>query len=106
LNLLARSLAYTVEAALVFRDRVAAAEAIALIAADEDVAQVVVTDADGRPFATWQLRAPSRLARVERAVADFALPGPASVAVLHDGIVVGHVVVRGRGQQFFGFLLG
>lgn len=106
LNLLARSLGYTVEAALVFGDRVAANEAIGLIASDEDVAQVVVTDSKGQPFATWQLPAGSEIARLERAVADVALPGPVTVPVMHDGIVVGHVVVRGRGHQFFGFLLG
>ncbi|RQS25247.1 diguanylate cyclase [Burkholderia sp. Bp8992] len=106
LNLLARSLGYTVEAALVFGDRVAANEAIGLIASDEDVAQVVVTDSKGQLFATWQLPAGSEIARLERAVADVALPGPVTVPVMHDGIVVGHVVVRGRGHQFFGFLLG
>ncbi|OMG71945.1 diguanylate cyclase domain-containing protein [Burkholderia ubonensis] len=106
LNLLARSLGYTVEAALVFGDRVAAAEAIALIAGDEDVAQVVVTDGKGQPFATWQLPAGSKIARLERGVAGLALPGPVTIPVVHDGIVVGHVVVRGRGHQFFGFLLG
>ncbi|WP_096473643.1 diguanylate cyclase domain-containing protein [Burkholderia stabilis] len=106
LNLLARSLGYTVEAALVFGDRVAASEAIGLIASDEDVAQVVVTDSNGQLFATWQLPAGNGLARLERGVADLALPGPVTVPVMHDGIIVGHVVVRGRGHQFFGFLLG
>jgi len=106
LNLLARSLGYTVEAALVFGDRVAANEAIATIATDEDVAQVVVTDGKGELFATWQLPAGGGIARLERGVADLALPGPATVPVMHDGIVVGHVIVRGRGHQFFGFLLG
>ncbi|MGE8574860.1 MAG: diguanylate cyclase domain-containing protein, partial [Burkholderia contaminans] len=106
LNLLARSLGYTVEAALVFGDRVAAAEAIGLIAGDEDVAQVVVTDSKDEPFATWQLPAGSGIARLERVVADLALPGPVTAPVMHDGIIVGHVVVRGRGHQFFGFLLG
>ena len=101
LNLLARSLGYTVEAALVFGDRVAAAEAIGMIAGDEDVAQVTVTDSQGQPFATWQLPAGSGIARLERVVADFALPGPVTAPVVHDGIIVGHVVVRGRGHQFF-----
>lgn len=105
LNLLARSLGYTVEAALVFGDRVAASEAIATIANDEDVAQVVVTDNKGQLFATWKLPAGGRIAGLERGVADFALPGPVTVPVMHDGIVVGQVIVRGRGHQFFGFLL-
>lgn len=106
LNLLARSLGYTVEAALVFGDRVAAAQAIELIAKDEDVAQIVVTDTRGRPFAAWRAPAASAIARLERAVAELALPGPVTVQVLHDGIVVGYVEVRGQGHQFFGFLLG
>ncbi|SDI27867.1 diguanylate cyclase (GGDEF) domain-containing protein [Paraburkholderia steynii] len=106
LNLLVRSLGYTVEAALVFGDRVAAAEAIALIANKEDVAEVIVTDGKGLPFAAWQLPAGSAIARLERDVADIALPGPVTIRVLHDGIVVGQVEVRGQGHQFFGFLLG
>ncbi|MHB9836939.1 diguanylate cyclase domain-containing protein [Paraburkholderia terrae] len=106
LNLLVRSLGYTVEAALVFGDRVAAAEAIGLIANKEDVAEVIVTDGKGLPFAAWQLPAGSAIARLERDVADIALPGPVTTLVLHDGIVVGQVEVRGQGHQFFGFLLG
>ncbi|RKP47606.1 diguanylate cyclase domain-containing protein [Trinickia fusca] len=106
LNLLARSLGYTVEAALVFGDRIAATEAIGLIAKEEDVAEIVVTDSRGRPFAAWQLPAGSAIARLERGVADVALPGPVTVRVVHDGIVVGYVEVRGQGHQFFGFLLG
>jgi diguanylate cyclase (GGDEF)-like protein len=106
LNLLARSLGYTVEAALVFGDRIAAAEAIGLIAEKEDVAEVIVTDGKGLPFAAWQLPVDSAIARLERQVAGIALPGPVTTLVLHDGIVVGHVEVRGQGRQFFGFLLG
>ncbi|MFD1561046.1 diguanylate cyclase [Paraburkholderia silviterrae] len=106
LHLLARSLGYTVEAALVFGDRIAATEAIGLIAKEEDVAEIVVTDSKGRPFAAWQLPAASTIAKLEREVADFALPGPVTVRVVHDGIVVGYVTVRGQGHQFFGFLLG
>ncbi|RKU04724.1 diguanylate cyclase [Burkholderia sp. Nafp2/4-1b] len=106
LTLLARSLGYTVEAALVFGDHVAAHEAIATIANDEDVARIVVTDGKGRLFTMWTLPAADRIARLERGVANLALPGPVTVPVMHDGVVVGQVVVRGRGHQFFGFLLG
>ncbi|HTR10830.1 MAG TPA: diguanylate cyclase [Paraburkholderia sp.] len=106
LNLLARSLGYTVEAALVFGDRIAATQAIELIAKEEDVAEIIVTDSRGQPFAAWQLPATRSIARLERAVADIALPGPVTARVVHDGIVVGYVEVRGQGHQFFGFLLG
>ncbi|WP_322044225.1 diguanylate cyclase domain-containing protein [Paraburkholderia sp. J67] len=106
LNLLARSLAYTVEAALVFGDRVAATQAIVLIAKEEDVAEIVVSDSGGRPFAAWQSPAASTIAKLERGVAGIALPGPVTVRVIHDGVVVGYVEVRGQGHQFFGFLIG
>jgi diguanylate cyclase len=106
LNLLARSLGYTVEAALVFGDRIAAAEAIGLIANKEDVAEVIVTDGKGRRFAAWRSPVDSAFARFEREVAAIALPGPVTTSVLHDGIVVGHVEVRGQGRQLFGFLIG
>jgi diguanylate cyclase len=106
LKLLARSLGYTVEAALVFGDHVAATEAIVMIAKEEDVAEIVVTDSRGRPFAAWQLPANGTIARLERDVAEIALPGPVTARVMHDGTVVGYVEVRGQGHQFFGFLLG
>jgi len=106
LKLLARSLGYTVEAALVFGDRAAATEAIELIAKEEDVAAIVVTDSRRQPFAAWQSPATTTIARLEREVADVALPGPVTVNVVHDGMVVGYVEVRGQGHQFFGFLLG
>lgn len=106
LNLLARSLGYTVEAALVFGDRIAATEEIGLIAKDEDVAEIVVTDSKGRPFAAWRLPAAGAIASLEREVADFALPGPVTARVMHEGTVVGYVKVRGQVHQFFGFLIG
>ncbi len=105
LLLLGRSLAYTVEAAVVFGDRVAAQEAIALIAHEEDVVQVRVLDARGAQFALWRRPDGGALATLERAVADVALPGPVTLPIRHDGDVVGHIEVQGQGHQFFVFLL-
>ena len=48
LHLIARSINYTVEAAVVFNDRAAATEALSLIASTEEVAQAQVFDANGR----------------------------------------------------------
>lgn len=106
LALLGRSLAYTVEAALVFGDRVAASEAIATIAANEDVAQVTVTDAHGMLFAVRQRPAASPWTRMERAVAEVALPGPVRLPIRHDGNIIGQIEVHGQGRQFVVFLLG
>ncbi|SUA91862.1 Probable diguanylate cyclase YfiN [Pandoraea pulmonicola] len=105
LMLLGRSLAYTAEAAVVFGDRVAAQEGIALIANDEDVVQVRVLDANGAQFALWRRPDGGTLTRLERTVADIALPGPVTLPIRHDGNVVGHIEVQGQGHQFFVFLL-
>ncbi|VVD84608.1 diguanylate cyclase domain-containing protein [Pandoraea terrigena] len=105
LLLIGRSLAYTTEAAVVFGDRVAAQEAIALIASDEDLAQVRVLDAGGAQFALWRRPDGGALTQVERAVASFALPGPVTLPIRHDGRLVGSIEVQGQGHQFFLFLL-
>ncbi|AJP58677.1 diguanylate cyclase [Pandoraea vervacti] len=105
LLLVGRSLAYTAEAAVVFGDRVAAQEAIALIANDEDVVQVRVVDARNAQFAMWRRADGGTLAKIERTVADIALPGPVTLPIRHDGNVVGQIEVQGQGKQFFVFLV-
>ncbi|VVE89368.1 HAMP domain-containing protein [Pandoraea bronchicola] len=105
LMLIGRSLAYTAEAAVVFGDRVAAQEAIALIATDEDVFQVRVLDANNAQFALWRRRDGGTFARVERMVAEVALPGPVTLPIRHDEKIVGYVEVQGEGHQFFVFLM-
>ena len=53
LELTARSVAYTVEAALVFRDAEDAQQTLARMLANEGVAQAQVRDAQGKVFAQW-----------------------------------------------------
>lgn len=105
LLLIGRSLAYTAEAAVVFGDRVAAQEAIALIANDEDVVQVRVLDARNVQFAMWRRPDGGTWSRIERTVADVAMPGPVTLPIRHDGNVVGQIEVQGQGNQFFVFLM-
>lgn len=54
LRLVARSIAYTVEAPVVFGDKAAAADTLSVIAAVEDVAAVTVFDRDRQQLAAWQ----------------------------------------------------
>ncbi|VVE83755.1 diguanylate cyclase domain-containing protein [Pandoraea sputorum] len=105
LLLIGRSLAYTAEAAVVFGDKVAAQEAIALIARDEDVVQVRVLDARNAQFAMWRRPDGGTLARIERTVADIAMPGPVTLPIRHEDKVVGTIEVQGQGNQFFVFLM-
>ncbi|MFC0397641.1 diguanylate cyclase domain-containing protein [Paraburkholderia rhizosphaerae] len=106
LMLLARSIAYTVEAAVVFNDEAAAEDAIAQIAGNEDIAEVRVTDTQGATFAIWQRPGDGPLTRWVHRLADLPLPGGAVVPVMHNSKVVAMIRVRGRGHQFAIFLAG
>jgi diguanylate cyclase (GGDEF)-like protein len=106
LMLLARSIAYTVEAAVVFNDKPAAEDAIAQIAGNEDIAQVRIVDNHGATFAFWERTGDGPLSRGVHRIADLALPGGAIVPVMHNGKVLAKIRVRGRGHQFAIFLIG
>ena len=54
LHLIARSINYTVEAAVVFDDSAAANESLALIASREEVAEAKVFNDEGELLAHWQ----------------------------------------------------
>lgn len=53
LDLMARSLVYNVEAALVFGDKLDATESLTRMVRNEGVAEAVVWDAQGKVFAQW-----------------------------------------------------
>ncbi|CAM2142018.1 Diguanylate cyclase TpbB [Pararobbsia alpina] len=105
LHLVARSLAYTVEAALVFGDNVAARDAVASIAPFEDIAQVRISDSHGKQFVEWDDHA-DRSVSIMGSLSAFALPGPVIVPVNHNGQLVGTLEVRTRGRRFALFLWG
>ncbi|CAM5491991.1 diguanylate cyclase domain-containing protein [Pseudomonas fragi] len=105
LHLIARSINYTVEAAVVFDDPGAATEALALIASTEAVAEARVYTADGELLAQWQRPENGLLSRVEMLLADSLLEQPITVPILHQGREVGRVVLRGHGANMLRFLL-
>ncbi|WP_426212889.1 diguanylate cyclase domain-containing protein [Pseudomonas sp. TWR2-1-1] len=105
LHLIARAINYTVEAAVVFDDRVAATEALDLIASTEAVAEAQVYTADGELLAHWQRPETGVLATVEMLLADSLLQQPISVPVEHQGREVGVVILSGHGANMLRFLL-
>ena len=105
LNLAARALRYTTEAAVVFKDGDAASEALMSIATVADVAEASVYDRDGHLLATWRSNSDSLFARLSAAAAALLRDGATSVPVLHDGEIVGQIRLRGSGRTLFGFLL-
>ncbi|WP_183143927.1 CHASE sensor domain-containing protein, partial [Pseudomonas marginalis] len=105
LHLIARSINYTVEAAVVFNDSAAATEALSLIASTEEVAQAEVFDANGKLLAQWIRPDTGLLSRVELELAHTLLEQPISQPILHQGRTIGSIHLIGHGGSLLRFLL-
>jgi diguanylate cyclase (GGDEF)-like protein len=105
LKLAARAMRYTTEAAVVFRDSDAARDALMSIGSAGDVAEASVYDRDGKLLASWHSDTNTLFAHVSEAAAALLGERVTTVAVVHDGEIVGHVRARGSGQTLLGFLL-
>ncbi len=101
LQLLSRTVGYTVEAALVFQDREAAAEALATVLRDENVTEVQLFDAADQPFAQWRQRGDGLLSQAAQAL----WPAPIEVALERDGKALGRIHLQGDGSTLLRFLL-
>ncbi|MBO9548417.1 diguanylate cyclase [Pseudomonas sp.] len=105
LHLIARSINYTVEAAVVFDDGAAASEALELIAKTEEVADAKVFNNDGEQLAHWQRRDEGVLGHLEAQVATALLDEPINLPILHQQQKVGHIELIGQGRSLLLFLL-
>lgn len=105
LHLIARSISYTVEAAVVFNDSTAATEALSLIASTEEVAEAQVLDANGKLLAQWVRPETGMLSRVELALAHTLLEQPISQPIVHQGRTIGSIHLTGHGGSLLRFLL-
>lgn len=105
LHLIARSISYTVEAAVVFDDGAAANEALALIASAEEVAEAKVFDNEGQQLAHWQRSDSGLLAQLEGQVASALLDEPVNLPITHQQRQVGRIELVGQGRSLLLFLL-
>ncbi|MCE7763991.1 diguanylate cyclase [Pseudomonas putida] len=105
LHLIARSINYTVEAAVVFDDSAAANESLALIASNEEVAEAKVFNDEGELLAHWQRADTGMLAKLEVQVATALLDEPVNLPILHQQQQVGHIEVVGQGRSLLLFML-
>ncbi|MEK1833783.1 MAG: diguanylate cyclase, partial [Pseudomonas sp.] len=105
LHLIARSINYTVEAAVVFNDKVAATEALALIASTEEVADAQVLDEQGELLARWQRPEKGLLSDLEMQIARVILEKPISMPIVHQGQEIGSILLVGHGGSLMRFLL-
>lgn len=101
LQLVARSIGYTVEAALVFNDRIAAREALSTIAEGEEISQLKLLDAHGRTFVKWTREKSDPWDQLGEAV----LPATVTAPIQRDGEKLGELQVQGGGAALLRFLL-
>ncbi|ROP99676.1 diguanylate cyclase (GGDEF)-like protein [Stella humosa] len=106
LELIAQSAAYTAEAAVVFADPRAAAEAIELLGAVREVADIALILRDGTILASWEQPHSGLLDRLERWIGRMAFSTPFLVPIVHEGEVVGTVRLHGSGGGLTEFLAG
>ncbi|WPB57273.1 diguanylate cyclase domain-containing protein [Xylophilus sp. GOD-11R] len=106
LQLVARSVGYSLEAAVVFEDELAAAEALEMIAGAEDVAQAWVYDQRGRELVRWSRDAGERWPALRPWLARLLLPPQVDVPVRHGSETIGRVVLRGAGGGLLAFVGG
>ena len=104
LQLVARSLAYTVEAAVVFDDRAEAESTLRRMVQDEGVAEARVTDAQGAVFAEWRSERHDPAGQLARAVAALVMLEPISEPILYDGEPAGSVTLRSDGLGLLRFV--
>jgi len=105
LHLIARSINYTVEAAVVFNDKVAATEALALIASTEEVADAQVLNQKGELLARWQRPENGLFSELEMQIARTFLEKPINMPIVHQGRDIGSIQLTGHGGSLMRFLL-
>jgi len=105
LHLIARSISYTVEAAVVFGDRPYIREAMVLIASKEEVSEAKILDNGGNVLVSWHRPKDGPLHGLEQIVARWALPEPVVLPISHEGKQVGKVWLSGNGGSLLRFLL-
>ncbi|MGI4848009.1 MAG: diguanylate cyclase domain-containing protein [Janthinobacterium lividum] len=104
LLLVARSMSYTVEAAVVFGDANAAAEALAVIGANEDIAEASVYGRNGHLLASWKDPQRGPRAWLEKVLAAPLLPKPLVFPIMRNDNVIGQIRLRQDGGGLLLFL--
>lgn len=89
MQLVARSLSYTVEAAVLFNDKLAVQEALDKVANREDVAVIHITGRDGTTLASWKRPDTGHLFRPDSLLANSVMPKPYEYPVTHDNLSIG-----------------
>jgi diguanylate cyclase (GGDEF)-like protein len=104
-RLIAQAAAYNAEAALVFEDRTAMAEALAPLVRAGDVETLVVRAIDGRKMYSWRAEDGDQHFPGDRALRRIAMLSPAVTPVTYQGQRIGEVELTGSGAGLSHLLL-
>jgi len=104
LQLVARSMAFSVEAAVIFHDGPATWAAIDEIASMEKVESAIVTDMRGQPLASWQKKRANTSFLYWLPKHNF-LEQSVRVPIMSHGRRVGAILVQGSPESIWGFLV-
>jgi diguanylate cyclase (GGDEF)-like protein len=104
LQLVARSLAYTVEAAVIFGDRDNANETMQRMLVDEGVAEARVRDARGAVFAEWSGAQQGLGNHMGQALVAMVGLEPATAPIQYEGTRAGEVMLRSDGLGLLHFV--
>lgn len=105
LELVARAISYTSEAAVVFDDEEAAKDALETITSREDIASASIVLPDGQVLASWRRAITTPWTTLEQHLARLILPGPVEVAMVRESREIARVHLMGHGQYLLHFLL-
>ncbi|HEX4846653.1 MAG TPA: CHASE sensor domain-containing protein, partial [Novosphingobium sp.] len=105
LELVARTVAYTVEPAVLFDDREAIREGIVSVAAGRGVERVEVHDARGRLLADWQSPETGPLAAISRVANTVIWPDPAVDQVHRGDQHIAEVRIYGNSEGILRYAL-
>ncbi|WP_046683679.1 diguanylate cyclase domain-containing protein [Janthinobacterium sp. KBS0711] len=105
LRLVARSMSYTVEGAVVFGDSIAAKEALALIGVNEDIDQAQVSDTAGKVLARWERGEHGTRYYIERALTGWMLPDSLTFPITRNDQAIGSIKLVPHSRSLLPFLL-
>ncbi|MDN2677961.1 MULTISPECIES: diguanylate cyclase domain-containing protein [unclassified Janthinobacterium] len=105
LRLVARSMSYTVEGAVVFGDSQAAREALALIGVNEDIDQAQVSDTAGKVLARWERGQHGTRYYIERALTGWMLPDSLTFPITRNEQAIGNITLVPHSRSLLPFLL-
>jgi diguanylate cyclase len=98
LQVSAQAVSYTVEAAIVFDDRVALSEAVRPFTDNPEIQDIAVRGTDGRALFTWRREGEDRHFWGEAQLRGLSSLGSSDWPVMHDGQQIGTVAVTGTAE--------